>query len=94
MPEMSFKKNSIGRKKSGITKLLHRGYEMKNVYEMYKNNELPEKLKLQIENRQSFCKTEEEKIFIAGFMIHQEIVRIQKIMGKDKWVLGVEVKGQ
>ena len=67
---------------------------MKNVYEMYKNNELPAKLKLQIENRQSFCKTEEEKIFIAGFMIHQEIVRIQKIMGKDNWVLGVEIKGQ
>ena len=67
---------------------------MKNVYEMYKNNELPEKQKLQIKNRQSFRKTEEEKIFIAGFMIHQEIVRIQKIMGKDKWVLGVEVKGQ
>ena len=67
---------------------------MKNVYEMYKNNELPEKLKLQIENRQSFCKTEEEKIFIAGFMVHQEIVRIQEIMGKDNWVLGVEVKGQ
>ena len=67
---------------------------MKNVYEMYKNNELPAKLKLQIENRQSFCKTEEEKIFMAGFMIHQEIVRIQKIMGKDKWVLAVEVKVQ
>ena len=67
---------------------------MKNVYEMYKNNELPEKLQLQIKNRQSFCKTEEENIFIAGFMIHQEIVRIQKLMGKDSWVLGVEVKGQ
>lgn len=67
---------------------------MKNIYEMYKNNELPEKLKLQIKNRQSFCKTEEEKIFIAGFQIHQEIVRIQETMGKDKYVLGVEVKGQ
>ena len=67
---------------------------MKNIYEMYKNNELPERLQLQIKNRQSFCKTEEEKIFIAGFMIHQEIVRIQEIMGKDKWVLGVEVKGK
>ena len=67
---------------------------MKNVYEMYKNNELPAKLKLQIENRQSFCKTEEEKIFMAGFMVHAEIMRIQEKMGKDSWVLGVEVKGQ
>jgi hypothetical protein len=31
---------------------------------------------------------------MAGFMIHQEIVRIQETMGKDKWLLGVEVKGQ
>lgn len=91
---MSFKKNSIGRKKSGITEKQNRGYEMKNIYEMYKDNELPAKLNLQIKNRQSFCKTEEEKIFIAGFMIHQEIVRIQETMGKDNWVLGVEVKGQ
>lgn len=67
---------------------------MKNVYEMYKNNELSPKLQLQIKNRQSFCKTEEEKIFMAGFMVHQEIMRIQEKMGKDKWVLGVEVKGQ
>ena len=67
---------------------------MKNVYEMYKNKELPERLQAQIKNRQSFCKTEEEKIFMAGFMIHQEIVRIQETMGKDKWVLVVEVKGQ
>lgn len=57
---------------------------MKNIFEMYKNNELPPKLKLQIENL----------IFMAGFLIHQEIVRIQEIMGKDNWVLGVEVKGQ
>ncbi len=67
---------------------------MKNIYEMYKDNELPKRLQLQIKNRQSFCKTEEEKIFIAGFMIHQEIVRIQETMGKDNWVLGVEIKKQ
>ena len=68
---------------------------MKNIYEMYKNNELPERLQLQIENRQSFCKSEEEKIFMAGFMIHKEIMRIKEIMGKDSWILGVEeIKGQ
>ena len=67
---------------------------MKNVYEMYKNNELSPRIQSQIKNRQSFCKTEEEKIFMAGFMVHAEIMRIQEKMGKDSWVLGVEVKGQ
>ena len=67
---------------------------MKNVYEMYKDKELPPKLQLQIKNRQSFCKTEEEKIFMAGFMVHQEIMSIQEKMGKDKWVLGIDIKGQ
>jgi hypothetical protein len=67
---------------------------MKNVFEMYKDKELPPKLMLKIKNRQTFCKTEEEKLFIAGFMVHAEIMRIQETMGKDKWILGVDVKGQ
>ena len=67
---------------------------MKNVYEMYKNNELSPRIQLQIKNRQSFCNSEEEKIFMAGFMVHAEIMRIQERMGKDKWVLGVDIKGQ
>ena len=75
---MSFKKNSIGRKKSGITRLLHR--EMKHILDTYKDNELPEQVKGKLENAENFQ---------SLLHLHSQLKKINK-----DWEIGIEIKKQ
>ena len=67
---------------------------MKNVFEMFKDKELAPELQSRIESRMENAETEQEKWFVAGFMVHCEIERMKKIMGEDNWSLGIKIKGQ
>ena len=77
---MSFKKNCIGRKESGITRLLHRATGMKHILETYKDNELPEQVKGKLEKAETFQ---------SILHLHSQLKKINK-----DWEIGIEIKKQ
>ena len=42
----------------------------KNIYEKFRDKELPEELQRHLESTMSFCKDHDEALFKAGFMAH------------------------
>ena len=77
---MSFKKNCIGRKESGITRLLHRETEMKHILETYKDKQLPEQMKEKLEKAENFK---------SLLHLHSQLEKINK-----DWEIGIEIKKQ
>ena len=67
---------------------------MKNMYEKFRDRELPPELQKHIEDSVLSAETQEERWFKAGFLVHCEIERLKETMGKDNWTLGIKVKGQ
>ena len=57
--------------------------ENKNMYTLYMQKKLPKKIQDHIDARVSFSDDENEKLFLAGFMVAKNIYEIKKEMGME-----------
>ena len=55
--------------------------DRKNMFEKYRDREIPEPFQTQIESRAEYGESLEEKWFIAGFFTAQKIKKIRKAEG-------------
>jgi len=58
--------------------------QKQNMYDLWKAKELPEPYQGNIDSRLQFCKSEEERLFTAGFFVSKKIKEIRKALGVEE----------
>lgn len=58
--------------------------DKKNMFEKYRDREIPEPFQTEIESRADYGESLEEKYFIAGFFTAQKIKEIRKAEGIEE----------